>query len=271
MNVFSEAFEEWREGSSLGSFAIVADFGLGKTTWLNEAGRRAGMERSSFLAVTGRATTPQEALAFIARGIGSPVQDGLSVDSLSGWLRSGERRLVIVDDLHLWYLRSINATGALQTFNQLVEQTGDRVFWLCSLSSYPYRYYNWASRNDTVFRNVRSLSAWPEEAIETLLRKRTGLTGWRLSFDRLMLDDTAGYRAETRPEDTAKDYNRLIWDLSLGSPRAAIQYWASSLSVDGDGVAHVQFFKRPEAGLLDSLSEQDRFVWHASCGTSRSA
>lgn len=267
MDLFTKAVQEWKSGGHIGAFAVVGDFGFGKTTWLNEARRRADIGNTALLALSERATTRQEALKHLASGLSAPAEAGADVESLSAWLHSGEKRLIVVDDLHLWFLRSIDALDALRTFNSLVELSGDRVFWLCSFSNYPYRYYSWASRDNTVFRTVVRLSAWPENTIETLLRKRTDLTGWRLSFDDLLLEEAEDYPAKVNPADTAKDYNRLVWDLSLGSPRAAIQYWVSSLSVDEGGVAHVQFFKRPDGSLLDKLNEQDRFilaciVWH---------
>ncbi|HPI93252.1 MAG TPA: hypothetical protein PK350_08980 [Deltaproteobacteria bacterium] len=267
MDLFTKAVQEWKSGGHIGAFAVVGDFGFGKTTWLNEARRRADIGNTAFLALSERATTRQEALQHLASGLSAPPETGADVESLSSWLHNGEKRLIVVDDLHLWFLRSINALEALRTFNSLVELTGDRVFWLCSFSNYPYRYYSWASRDNAVFRTVVRLSAWPENTIETLLKKRTDLTGWRLSFDDLLLEEAENYPAKANPVDTAKDYNRLVWDLSLGSPRAAIQYWVSSLSVDEGGVAHVQFFKRPDGSLLDRLNERDRFilaciVWH---------
>mgnify|MGYP001284939834 CR=1 FL=1 len=267
MDLFTRSVEEWKAGSRIGAFAIVADFGFGKTTWLNEARRRADVNNIAFLALSERATTRQDALNKLATGLGASAEAGTSIDSLAEWLRNGEKRLVIIDDLHFWFLRSISTLDALQTLNTLVELTGDHVFWLCSFSNYPYRYYSWASVDNTVFRTVKQLMAWPEETIETLLETRTNLTGWHLSFDDLLVQGKEPYPAETGPEDTAKDYKRLIWDLSLGSPRAAIQYWVKSLSVDADNIAHVRFFKRPDSTLLDSLNEQDRFVlacivWH---------
>jgi len=276
MDLFTRTIKGWESGGHIGAFAIVGDFGFGKTTWLNEARRRADIGESTFLALRERATTRREALDFLATGLAAPAEAGASIESLSSWLNSGEKRLVIVDDLHFWFLRSIDALEALHTFNTLVELTGERVFWLCSFSNYPYRFYSWATRDNTVFRTVVTMSAWPEETIETLLRIRTGLTGWRLSFDGLLLEGAEDFPGKTNPEDTAKDYNRLIWDLSLGSPRAAIQYWVSSLSVDEGGDAHVLFFKRPYGALLDKLDEQDKFVlacivWHEQASVSEIA
>ncbi|MEN6472773.1 MAG: hypothetical protein ABFD81_02065, partial [Syntrophaceae bacterium] len=273
MGLFTKAIEDWKAGGHIGAFAVVGDFGFGKTTWLNEARRRADVSESTFLALGDRVTTRPEALNRLASGLGAPVEAAASIESLSAWLRSGEKRLIIVDDLHFWFLRSINALEALSTFNTLVELTGERVFWICSFSNYPYRYYAWASRDNVVFRTVVMLSAWPEETIDTLLRTRTDLTGWQVSFDELLLEGAGDYLTKANPADTAKDYNRLIWDLSLGSPRAALQYWVRSLSVDAERIAHVRFFKRPEGALLDNLNEHDRFVlacivWHEQISVS---
>jgi len=273
MGLFTKAVQDWKAGGHIGAFAVVGDFGFGKTTWLNEARRRADVSQSTFLALDERASTRPEALNRLASGLGAPAEAAASIESLSAWLHSGEQRLVIVDDLHFWFLRSIDALEALSTFNTLVEITGERIFWVCSFSSYPYRYYAWASRDNVVFRTVVMLSAWPEETIGTLLRTRTNLTGWRVSFDGLLLEGTEDFPAKANPADTAKDYNRLIWDLSLGSPRAALQYWVRSLAIDADGITHVRFFKRPEGALLDNLNEYDRFVlacivWHEQVSVS---
>lgn len=267
MDLFTKAVQEWKTGSHVGAFAIVGDFGFGKTTWLIEARQRTGDGNTAFLAITERATTQNEVLTFLASGLGAPAEAGKSTETLSTWLRRGEKRLVIVDDLHLWFLRSIGASEALRAFNTIAQLTGDHIFWLCSLSNYPYRYYSWASGDNTVFRAVVTLPPWPEKTIETLLRTRSDLAGLRLNFDGLLMESAENYQAKTDPAATAKDYNRLIWDLSLGSPRAAIQYWVTSLSVDAGGVARVRFFNRPDGKVLDDLNEQDRFVlacvvWH---------
>jgi hypothetical protein len=54
------------DGSHVGAFAIVGDFGFGKTTWLIEARQRTGDGNTAFLAITERATTQNEVLTFLA-------------------------------------------------------------------------------------------------------------------------------------------------------------------------------------------------------------
>ncbi len=267
MDAFLKTFEKWRSGKRVGPVNIVGNMGYGKTTWLKEALYQSNFKDSIYINLDERVISEKEVLNHLASGLGAPPEAGSSIDELYAWILSGERRLIILDNLHFWFMRGVNTINGLKAFSTLAEKTSGHVFWLCSFSLYPYQFYSWIMRGDTVFSKTITLPPWPDEMIGRLINLRSQLTGLRFNYENLLSEQLPGFAGEAQLLDTSKDYNRYIWDATLGSPRAALHYWVKSISAEDEYSVHVRFYKGPGNSVIEKITETDKLVlssivWH---------
>jgi hypothetical protein len=256
--------EAWRGGKRVGATLLVGRTGYGKTTWLRSAAKRTAETTATNIRLSERTTAPDEILAIVARAVGSERTD---LDGLVTHLLAGERRVVVVDDAQLWFLRGVGTMEGWRTFELLVERTGDRVLWIVAFAHYAWELASWVGKGDHVFRSVVHLLPWSEAEITALLEKRNAASGLEIVYDDLIVDEMHGVDDDGHILTTARDYNRLVWDYAEGSPRAALHVWGRSLVPDGPGRARVRLFRNPEPERLEGLGESAKFavaaiVWH---------
>lgn len=259
-------FERFRAGERVGATVVVGRTGHGKTSWLRAAASRCSGMPSHTITLRVRTTDPCEVAATIARAVGAPeaVRD---LDTLAAHLLASERRVVVVDEAQLWFLRGVQTLDAWRGFTRLVERTGDKVLWLAAFAHYPWEFVRWIAKGDVVFRTIVELPPWSEQELGKLLGRRNEASGLTIVYDDLIVDRVSGADAKKQVLSTAHDYNRLVWDYSEGSPRVALHVWGRSLVPDGPGRARVRLFDSPRAAVLDALSESAKFVlasvvWH---------
>jgi hypothetical protein len=268
---FESTFNEWLAGGKIGATLLVGNSGYGKTSWLNNVARRIPDIEKVSIKLTRRITSTDDALRELGRGLNAPDEVLHSAEALGQWVRTGEPRLVLIDDLHLWFTRGLNTLGPWDIFNRVVDEADDRIYWVASFAYYPYQFLNWIRRGNDVFRQAIVLQRWSEEEINSLITTRMGFARYDIHFEDLLLSAESATGATSRVLSTARDYNRLVWDYSLGSPRAALHCWRQSLVPDEERSVRVRLFKYPRAETLERISETEKFVlacvvWHEKIG-----
>lgn len=262
---FEARVERWRRGERIGATVVVGRTGYGKSSWLAAARERLGDAKIASIVLRDRATTAEEAVSVLARGLEAPSSIKDESD-LVRFLRAEKRRVVTVDDAQLLAMRGVGTLEGWRAFAEIVERTADEVLWVVAYAHYPWEYLSWVTRGDHVFRSIVNITRWSEPEIAELLQRRTAASHLAVSYDDLVVEDL-GVDASAQVLTTARDYDRLIWDYAEGSPRVALHVWGRSLVPDGEGRARVRLFENPDASILESLGESARFVlaaivWH---------
>lgn len=268
---FENAYNEWLEGGKIGATLLVGTSGYGKTSWLNNVVRHIPDIEKISIKLNRRITSTADALSELGRGLKAPDEVANSPETLAQWLRTGQRRIILIDDLHLWFTRGLNTLGPWDIFNRVVDEAGDHIYWVVSFAYYPYQFLNWIRRGNDVFRQVIVLPRWTEEEINSLITTRMGFARYEIHFEDLLLSIENAAGGTSRVLSTARDYNRLVWDYSLGSPRAALHCWRLSLMPDEERSVRVRLFKSPPPEILEKISETEKFVlacvvWHEKIG-----
>ncbi|MGB1012767.1 MAG: hypothetical protein ACPG4T_01435, partial [Nannocystaceae bacterium] len=96
---FHTQFDTWSECHHLvGATLVVADSGYGKTSWLKAVRRVIEHEPVHLIRLERRLLSQRQVLQCIARELEVPEANASSLTTLVSWLRSGPRRVVMVDD-----------------------------------------------------------------------------------------------------------------------------------------------------------------------------
>lgn len=260
----------WRAGEMGTPTLVIGRTGYGKSSWLAEARRRLvgeGEARPVEVKVATRATSSVAVVEALASAL---AVDVTTLDALVDALAGGPRRVVTIDDAHLWFLRGVGQLEAWLALTELLERTSARILWIVAVAHYPWEFLRWTTRNDGAFRSLVHLRPWSEPDISALIEHRTAASGLEVSYEDLLedeIDSIEGVDERARILSTARDYNRLIWDYAEGSPRVAMHVWSRSLVPAGPGRVRVRLFGRPAAAWLEGLGEDAKFVvaaivWH---------
>ncbi|MCW5836416.1 MAG: hypothetical protein KIS78_28710 [Labilithrix sp.] len=263
---FAERFARWRAGKPGGSTLITGRGGFGKTSWLLAAELRCRGVPMTRIENRRRALRPADVVAVIAEASGAPASID-DVEGLARHLRGRGRQVITVDDAQLWFVRGAEKLDGWRAFVRLMELTGDEVLWVVAFAHYSWELLSWIERGEHAFQTVVHLAPWSESEIGKLLERRNEASGLEIVYDDLLIDDASDGNETARILTTTRDYNRLIWDYSEGSPRVALHVWGRALVHDGPSRARVRLFTNPDAQVLEELGEPARFVlaavvWH---------
>lgn len=260
-------FARWKDRGGVGAVLLVARSGYGKTSWLTALRKEITVAPVTLVELRRRETSAGGAVRTLAEALSAPTEAAIDDRALADWLRAEPSRVIVIDDVHLWFLRSVGQMAAFEALGRMIERTSGHVFWVVSCGHYPFSFLRWTWKSSGVFRRVVELDGWTESDITELLSARMAASGWEASYEDLVVDKLEGVEGEAQLLGTARDYNRLIWDYAEGSPRAALHCWLASLTVSGPKTVRVRLFRGPDSNELEVLPDRVKFVlgaivWH---------
>ena len=260
-----EQFRSWQSSKRDSSLALVGEKGIGKTTLLAAARRRLGPAEVSFCTLRDRLLQPADVVRALGPAVGASAEP--SLEGLAEWLNEGPERAVIVDDAHLSFLRTVDGYRGFDALVQLVNGTGDRVFWILAFNDYAWAFLNAAHGGRAYFRRVQPMKRWTSHELRDLIGRRTKKAGYELAFDESLMDDDRSDGREIRLIEGADGFFRLLWEASQGNPRAATSLWLNSLVPQQGKRLRVQLFSSPRLAALDGASDDVLFAlaaiaWH---------
>ncbi len=251
-------FTDWRETKRESSLALVGEKGIGKTTLLAALRQRMSSVEVLFLTLTERLIRPDDVVAEMAKLFG--LEEPGSVEELAEALNEGPERAVLIDDAHLAFLRVVDGYRGFDTLVQLVNRTGDRVFWLLSFNDFAWSFLNAAHGGRAYFRRMQRMKRWSADELRDLLGRRTRKAGYELEFDEQLLDDERVDAGGIRLIEGAEGFFRLLWESSRGNPRAATWQWLRALTVVGEKLLRVRLFSSGKTDALNRASDDVFFA-----------
>lgn len=253
------ALDRAAERQTGGSFLLVGEYGVGKSSWLSKAMAQDALSGATRIDLSERILDHGRLEALILERLGGG-EEGVGEGGLGPWLENGPRRIVVIDACQNLMLRAVNGYGALERFFDLLDITQNRVFWICAFNRHAWMTIAALRKANHPFRREQMLTPWDEERIGELIRRRTAHCGVTLSFDDLVVQRMEGISDENRLLETEQGYHRLLWDYSDGNPRVALHFWLRSLVPDGDRKVRVRLFRAPDTETLEKLPEQPMFI-----------
>ncbi len=275
MEAFLTQFEKWKKGGCTGSFLVLGKAGHGKTTWLREGVKRAGDFPSLFITLKERLVTPEKVLEGFSHVLLPGEQIPENIEELARRICAGERRLIVLDNMQYLFMRGVDTIRGWWAFNRLMEATSGHVFWLGAFAQNAYQFLAWVRNDNDAFRDSVILRGWDEKLVSELLAKRMEAAGWRARYDNLIPGRHMVY-TESQVAEISADFNRLVWDFTLGAPEAVIHYWKKSLVPATNNTMDIQLFSQPDMSVLEGRDETDKFVlacvfWHQHIGVEEAA
>lgn len=255
----------WHDGARA-SVMVVGARGAGKSTWV--AGAVASTSTSEDHLVLSRRLTSADAFAaWVAEALALSARD---LDGVVDELLAGPRRMVVIEDVHLLFLRGVETTGAWSACCELVSRTGPHVAWVATVDAHAWEWMSWRYKAGIPqFRTVLKLGPWSEDDIGRLLLAR--VPGGQVQFNSLLAGGIEGVDGNSDVVGTEADFMRLIWDYADGNPTVALECWVDALfdAPDEEGVYRVALFDQVNPDVLEALTDVQRFVlgavaWHGS-------
>lgn len=251
------------QGRPQGSLAISAEQGMGKTSLLSDVTRSLQTEFPEVpirhAALASKVVGDESVLGFVA-DIFELDEAPASRAELVEELRELDRRIVIIDDCHHFFVREIGGFSGLDTFLEVVNLTDDVHYWVLTFNKYAWNYINRVSPRKHYFGQVLDTRPWTEREIQELIQRRNALADRKVSFTDLVVTHDEGENDFYEIIKTANGYFRLLHEFSGGNPMVALEFWKRSIKADEDGTIQVSLFRRPSMRPVQQLSDEYLFA-----------
>ncbi|MEM7410079.1 MAG: ATP-binding protein [Myxococcota bacterium] len=249
----------WRESRSEGSVAIVGEKGSGKTTLAALVARRVDDELVVVQhTLRGKPMGADELFRALSPNL--PVNGASDLEEWIDGLCAGPERVVLLDEAHNAFLRTVGGYETYDALVELVNATSSKIFWILLFNSFTWRFLNESHSRLHYFRRLLEVPKWSADDIRELIRRRNRQTGFEVEFDDLLLDGERESRGRLELVEGADGFFRLLRESSGGNPRIATRLWLSSLSVVGDKKLRVSAFREPHSDALDGMSDELLFA-----------
>ena len=173
----------WHEDDVGASFLLTGQKGTGKTSWLGRV--QADGIPVTRIALAQRLLTKRRLAQVLAEELEIALENEPGLTEIRKALNAGPKRIVTVDRAQNLFLAMVGGYDTFEAFVSLVEETCDRVFWVCAVNAFAWDHL-FAVRPDLmVFRHHEVLTGWSEEDIGLLLQTRNAATGVEVVYGNL--------------------------------------------------------------------------------------
>ncbi|MFY0600108.1 MAG: hypothetical protein JXR03_10590 [Cyclobacteriaceae bacterium] len=265
LSSFREAFESWDKGR-FASTAILGEKWGGLTTFLNYAiGKSNFRYPISRLASKENVYDEKELIAFLKSCF---KKDSLeSLEQIVEYLNSGNKRIVILEDLQNLYLRKVGGFNALKAIFQLVTLTNKNVFWITSTTLYTWSYLSKTIHIEGFFSYVIQMKELKDQQIVDIIWKRNRISGFDIQFepDKDHLDDRKFNSMDVEEQQAVlkKEFFSDLNAFAKSNVSMALIFWLLSTKKVNQESILIGTFKKPDLNFLTTLSMDKIHALHA--------
>lgn len=254
-----DQLKRWKETRTDGSLVLLGGKGMGKTTFLSMLHRKVTDIEVVHHSWSKKTLTETEVVEEISESLGVA---GDSIGALCDALNAGPRRVVLLDEAHDVFLRTVYGYKGFDALVRLVNGTSDKIFWVLVFNEYAWQFINESRRRARYFRKLMKLPDWSSSDLQDLIARRNRRSGYTVEFDAAIAD--RGASDEIRLIEGGDSYFRLLADASGGNPRVATYLWLQSLELIGEKKLLVRLVREPKL-TTDGLTDEMLFVMAAVC------
>ncbi len=256
LDKLNEVVDRWQREPGPGAAVLTAESGMGKTVVLDHLQSSLEDRVPVFRArLTEKILRPADLSSFLAPVLG--LDPTLGPDGLAEALDDRSPRVVIVDDVHHLFMRTVGGYDAFAALVRLVVASGDDTFWVLAIGEYAWDFLSRRHPGEHHFDDVIQLPPLGAEELEGLITRRHETTGFELEFDEVIHSGGGGTTDEgLRLVESVDGFFLLLTDASGGNPDIAQRLWLDALSPGDNGTLRVGLFPSPnEERLRDAGAE----------------
>lgn len=243
----------WARTGQDGSLVIIGEKGVGKTTFLALLARSVEGVPVERAYLSSRVRTEDALIRELSREF---ELDGIkTIGEIARYLNDGPRRVVLLDEAHNIFLRTVDGFEAVDTLIRLVDVTSENVMWVLAFNTYSWRFLRRTNRHVRALRRTLSLPSWSREELQELIVKRNDRSGLEVRFDEILLDAEASSTGGFELVSSAEGFFRLLWEASNGNPRVATYIWLKALTRVDEDTLEVGLIKEEDATVLARLDD----------------
>lgn len=260
LEVALTALGPWREGKAGATIGVIGEPGGGSSTFLRQLEETLAADVTVLrFELPRRLTTEDAVVQQLVEVFG--LQACADKHALIEALLAGPRRVAIIDDCEMLFLRAIHGFDALDCFLAVVSQTQPQVAWVIAFDNHAWEFINRVHDRRHHVKTIIRLAGLNELQVQKMIEQRAASVGLALDFSNLVVAQRA-VQADGRYElvKTARGFFRILTDYCGGNPRVALHYWRSSLRPTGARSAEVVLFSRPDDSAIKSLGERQLFA-----------
>lgn len=175
-----ESFARWKTGA-YSNAVLVGEQGSGKTSVIDELLRTVWADiRPCRILIPHTLWTEDDLLRQFRTGLDMP--DAASLDDVAERLASAPSIVILLEGLQNLYLRHMDGFAAMERFQLLLAQTGNRHFWFLTCTRYAWNYLDDVMQLSGSFTHVMDTDSMAAADIRSAIMTRHRVSGYRAVF-----------------------------------------------------------------------------------------
>ena len=248
----------WKSTGQDGSLVIVGEKGIGKTTFLALLEKQLGSQQVTRHTLAGKMRSPTALLSDLGGALG--LESPKSVGALARHLNEGPEQVVLLDEAHNIFLRTVDGFKPAQTLSSLVDFTSDKVFWVMVFNRFSWAFLSKTGHHVSAFRKQLYLPRWSRTELQKLVAARNERSGVTVMFDEILLDAESSSTGGFELISSAEGFFRLLFEASRGNPRVATYLWLGALSPVDDNRIRVGLIREASVDPILRMADDMLFA-----------
>jgi hypothetical protein len=249
----------WRAGvTGEHSVALCGEQGAGKSLLIGRLEESFDNLRVLRATVPPKLLTRSSVFTFLETLFQVPLKDG-AVD-LTSADRNMPKTLILIDDAQNFFLSRLGGFEGYRAFVDMINAETENLFWCAAFNNFSWSYLESVFGLKHSFDIVKKVPRWSDADIREMIYARHRKTDYRLSFDGIVnATSNRGSRHELAHAESS--FFRLLWQQSDGNPAAALYYWLSSLTPQGNHLVKAGLPEDPRPNRFSGLLEEELFIY----------
>ena len=180
------------------------------------------------------------------RALQKATENFVSADKI---LRSlPDKSVVIIEDLELWWEKTIKGLKVIKLICSLIEKHGDRILFIITVNSHAYRSVNRFLKIDSFLLSTIDCHPFNAEELRHIIMQRH-----RSGNMQFILDNKK--ESEMRSWDLARLFN-TYFNYTKGNVGLSLQTWMSSIKEANDNTLTISLPIKPDTTVLNKLNSE---------------
>ncbi len=265
MNKLKRAFENWKKGHYAPA-ALIGEKGGGITTTLNFLLKNITVEQEVMRVDLDEIIECEESfLKFFSKTFGTVFREPPEISHFLN--SSGNKRIVILENIHHLFQRKIGGFASFRNFFQIVSATNKNVFWIVSSNLYAWNYLERVINISDYFSYIIRLLPFTDEQIVDIIMKRHRVSGYKIKFEPSGEDlQSRNYQKLSDPEKQKylkEKYFSELNKFARSNLSISLFFWMSStIEVKNDTIV-IGSLEGLDFSFLQGLADEKIFSLYA--------